>query len=390
MCSGGDAGTRARALAENLIANVDEPYDLAGRRQIVAMSFGIAEAEASDEEPLAVLQRADTALYASKANGGNRLASFEPGMAAGLAKRQNLESELWEAFERRDFELYYQPQVDLSDERLTGFEALLRWHHPRLGFISPAEFVPVAEASGLIQRLGAWVLEEACATAAAWPPSIKLAVNVSPVQFARGDLVTTIAHALARSGLPAERLELEITESVLLQENHGVRRTIDAVRGMGVNFALDDFGTGYSSLTYIHKFPISKIKIDRSFVSEIPLSQEAAAIISAVAALARSLDIRRTPKASRPARSWSCCGSSAAPKVRATSSANRSRPRPPQSLSSRSARCRAPRTGLEPRSLRRLRGDGAKCSAVLRNKRRETETILPEERNNAETAEAHF
>ncbi len=292
VCSGGDAGARARALAENLIANVDEPYDLSGRRQIVAMSFGIAEAEAADEDPLAVLKRADTALYAAKANGGNRLACFDPKMAVGLAKRQNLESELWEAFERRDFELYYQPQVDLCDERLTGFEALLRWNHPRLGFISPAEFVPIAEASGLIQRLGAWVLEEACATAAAWPPTIKLAVNVSPVQFARGDLVRTIEHALTRSGLPAERLELEITESVLLHENQGVRRTIDEVLGMGVNFALDDFGTGYSSLTYIHKFPIAKIKIDRSFVSEIPLSQEAAAIVSAVAALARSLDIR--------------------------------------------------------------------------------------------------
>ncbi len=292
VCSGGDAGARARALAESLIANVDEPYDLSGRRQIVAMTFGIAEAETSDDNPLAVLQRADTALYAAKANGGSSLACFEPGMATGLAKRQDLESELWEAFERRDFELYYQPQVDLADERLTGFEALLRWRHPRLGFVSPAEFIPIAEASGLIQRLGAWVLEEACATAATWPDSIELAVNVSPVQLARGDLVRTVAQALARSGLSAERLELEITESVFLQENHGVRATIDELRGMGVRFALDDFGTGYSSLNYIHNFPIAKIKIDRAFVSEIPLSKEAAAIVSAVAALARSLDIR--------------------------------------------------------------------------------------------------
>ena len=291
VCSGGDAGERARALAERLIASVEEPHELSGRRQIVAMSFGIAEAQAGDDA-LTVLQRADTALYAAKANGGNSVSNFEPSMASGLAKRQNLESDLWEAFERRDFELYFQPQVNLGDEHLTGFEALLRWRHPDLGFVSPAEFIPIAEASGLIQRLGAWVLQEACAAASAWPAPITVAVNVSPVQLARGDLVRTVAQALARSGLSPERLELEITESVLLHENHGVRTRIDELRSMGVRIALDDFGTGYSSLNYIQRFPISKIKIDRSFVSEIPLSKEAAAIVSAVAALARSLDIR--------------------------------------------------------------------------------------------------
>jgi diguanylate cyclase (GGDEF)-like protein/PAS domain S-box-containing protein len=292
ICAGGNVGTRARTLAEDLIAQVGEPYDLSGHRQAVALSFGLAVAEPEGADSLNLLQRADTALAIAKANGGNSLVSFDPGMAAGLRKRQNLETHLWEAFEREEFEVHYQPQVDLADERIVGFEALLRWRHPLLGYVPPTEFIPIAEATGLILKLGAWVLEEACMTAATWPHPIALAVNVSPVQLARGDLVRTVAKALARSGLPADRLGLEITESVLLQENCGVRTAIDELLGMGVRFALDDFGTGYSSLTYIHKFPIAKVKIDRSFVSEIVMSQEAAAIVRAVAALTRSLDIR--------------------------------------------------------------------------------------------------
>ena len=292
VCAGGDAMARAHDLAASLIANVGEPYDLDGGRQVVAASFGIAAAETHDDDPLGVLKRADTALSAAKASGGNTLACFDPSMAAAMRKRQNLETELWGAFERGDFELYYQPQVDLGDESLVGFEALLRWRHPQLGFISPADFIPVAEASGLIQRLGAWVLEEACATAASWPDPIKIAVNVSSIQFARGDFTRTVARVLAHSGLSAERLELEITESVLLEESHVVRTTIEELRDAGVRFALDDFGTGYSSLNYIRKFPIAKIKIDRTFVSEILLNQESASIVSAVATLAQNLDIR--------------------------------------------------------------------------------------------------
>ncbi len=292
VCTGGDAMARARDLAANLRASVGEPYDLPGGRQIVTSSFGIAVAEADDDDPLSVLKRADTALSAAKASGGNALTCFDPSMAAALRKRQHLETELWKAFERRDFELYYQPQIDLADESLVGFEALLRWRHPQLGFVSPADFIPIAEASGLIQRLGAWVLEEACETAASWPAPLKVAVNVSSIQFARGDFAKTVARALESSGLPVERLELEITELVILEEDHIVRATIEELRGMGVSFALDDFGTGYSSLNYIRKFPIGKIKIDRSFVSDMPLNHELAAIVSAVAALARSLDIR--------------------------------------------------------------------------------------------------
>ncbi len=292
VCSGGDAPARASELATALIANLGEPYDLGGRRQVVTASFGIAVAGMDDGDPLGVLKHADTALSVAKASGGNTLARFDPSMMAALRKRQDLETELWGAFERRDFELYYQPQVDLGDERLVGFEALLRWRHPQRGFVSPAEFIPVAEASGLIQKLGAWVLEEACATAASWPDPIKIAVNVSSIQFARGDFVRTVERALADSGLPAARLELEMTESVILEESHFVRTAIKELCDMGVSFALDDFGTGYSSLSYIRRFPIAKIKIDRSFVSEMPLNQELAAIVSAVAALARSLDIR--------------------------------------------------------------------------------------------------
>ncbi len=292
VCYGDTAEARAVAFAENLIAAVGKPYDLLGHRQIIGISFGIAMPADTESDPLIVLKQADTALYAAKANGGNTISFFEPGLESGLHERRELELELWEAFEERAFEIYYQPQVDLSDGHLTGFEALLRWPRADGSFISPAEFIPVAEASGLIQRLGAWVLEEACRTAAAWPLPLTLAVNVSPIQFVRGDLARTIADALARSGLPASRLELEITESVLLQQSGLVRKALHQLREMGVTFALDDFGTGYSSLNYIRKFPIAKIKIDRSFIAEIPLSRESAAIISAVGALARSLDIR--------------------------------------------------------------------------------------------------
>jgi EAL domain-containing protein (putative c-di-GMP-specific phosphodiesterase class I) len=171
-------------------------------------------------------------------------------------------------------------------------EALLRWHHPQRGFVSPAEFIPVAEEIGLMEALGTWVLRQACSDVAGWPRAIKLAVNVSPVQFVRSDIVVAVRDALASSGLPAGQLELEITESLFIQENKSIRSTMDELGRSGIQFALDDFGTGYSSLSYIRKFPIGKIKIDRSFVSGIPHDQEAIAIVQAVVALASNLGIR--------------------------------------------------------------------------------------------------
>ena len=170
--------------------------------------------------------------------------------------------------------MYYQPQVDLADRRFIGVEALLRWCHPERGYVSPMEFVPVAEAVGLIEPLGGWILQQACKEVARWPGAIKLAVNVSPVQFVRGDLVKVVTEALVSSGLPPARLSLEITESLFLQENRSVGEIIDRLRALGVSFAIDDFGTGYSSLSYMRKFPVQKIKIDQSFVRELPHDRE--------------------------------------------------------------------------------------------------------------------
>ena len=292
IIAGRDAEARAAVLASRLVTGMSVPHNLDGHRLVVAISVGIASAEPGDVEALATLKRADIALYRAKSNGGNSSVFFEPAMIAGLAARQTLEVELWDAFENGEFEVYYQPEIDLRDERIVGAEALLRWNHPTRGLVSPGEFIPVVEAIGLMEPLGRWVLAEACRTAVAWPGKLRLAVNVSAVQFTRGDLVEAVGSALATSGLPADRLDLEITESLFLQENRTIAATITHIGALGVSFVLDDFGTGYSSLAYIRKFPIDKIKIDRSFVTEIPMNPESVAIVRAVAALADSLGLR--------------------------------------------------------------------------------------------------
>jgi EAL domain-containing protein (putative c-di-GMP-specific phosphodiesterase class I) len=257
------------------------------------MSIGIAFAIAGDTtDPLACLKRADTALYRAKANGGNCFTVFESSMIAGLEARQRLEMEVWEAFEHGQFEVVYQPQVNLTDGRIIGAEALLRWRHPERGFIPPSEFIPVIEAIGLMEPAGRFVLERACTAAVAWPEDVTVAVNVSSVQFARDDLVAVVASVLERTGLPAPRLELEITESLFVNETQALATTLAEIRAMGVGFALDDFGTGYSSLSYIRKFPIDKIKIDRSFVTGLPHDHGSVAIVRAVAAMADSLGLR--------------------------------------------------------------------------------------------------
>jgi EAL domain-containing protein (putative c-di-GMP-specific phosphodiesterase class I) len=248
--------------------------------------------EASDRDVAAVMKNADAALDRAKREGGNASHFFSSAMDVELQRRHRLEVELWDALARGEFEAFYQPQFDLRSNTWVGVEALLRWRHPERGYVSPAEFIPVAEEIGLMEALGTFVLHAACAEVARWPGAIKLAVNVSPVQFTRGNLAEEVARALAESGLPPERLELEITESLFLEENGPLRATMDEILARGVSFALDDFGTGYSSLSYLRKFPIGKIKIDRSFVTGLPHDREAVSIIQAVVGLAGDLGIR--------------------------------------------------------------------------------------------------
>jgi len=256
------------------------------------MSVGIATAGVGEADALVPLKQADTALFRAKEKGGNCHVVFDAAMVGGLEARQQLEVELWDAFEKGEFDVFYQPQVRLDTGRIIGAEALLRWRHPERGFVPPVEFIPVIEAIGLMEPAGRLVLAKACTAAARWPADITLAVNVSSVQFTRDDLVAAVGGALAESGLAGSRLELEITESLFLHENQALITTMDRIRDMGVRFALDDFGVGYSSLSYINRFPIDKIKIDRSFIVGIPHDHGSVAIVRAVAAMAESLGIR--------------------------------------------------------------------------------------------------
>lgn len=292
ICVGPASREDLAELAARLIARLSRPYDINGHRLAVGASVGIRMLAAGDRDLAAIVKNADTALYRAKRDGGGTTQFFSESMDVELQLRHRLEAELWDALARKEFQVFYQPQFDLRTGAWTGVEALLRWRHPQRGYVSPAEFIPVAEEIGLMEPLGNWVLHQACAEVAQWSSRIKLAVNVSPVQFMRSDLVREVEKALAVSGLPAEQLELEITESLFIQESDPIRRSMDELVTRGIGFALDDFGTGYSSLSYIRKFPIGKIKIDRSFVSGLPHDREAVSIVQAVLALASNLGIR--------------------------------------------------------------------------------------------------
>jgi predicted signal transduction protein with EAL and GGDEF domain len=271
---------------------LNEPFGIDGHQVVAGASVGIALAPEDGDDPDRLLKAADLALYRAKAEGRGTFRAFEPEMDRHAQARRAMELDLRRALVMGEFEVHYQPLLDLRTDRVSGFEALLRWNHPERGRVPPAEFVPVAEEIGLIEPLGEWVLQQACRDVAGWPRRLKLAVNVSPVQFTRRNLVEQVEKALARSGLPATQLDLEITESLFLQEHNEVLATMDALRARGIGFALDDFGTGYSSLSYVRRFPITKIKIDRSFVSGIPHDPEAVAIIQAVIAIATNLGLR--------------------------------------------------------------------------------------------------
>jgi len=284
----------ARSLAGRLVEAISAPYEIDGHQIVIGVSIGISLSPQDGSDPDELLKNADLALYRAKADGRGTYRFFETGMDARAQARRLLEMDLRAALQRDEFQPYYQPIRDVASGRVVAFEALLRWNHPQRGLIAPINFIPLAEETGLIVQLGEFMLRSACADAATWPDDIDVAVNLSPVQFKNPNLIASVTEALTASGLAARRLELEITESVLLQNSEATLTTLHELRAMGVRISLDDFGTGYSSLSYLRSFPFDKIKIDRSFVSELATREDSMAIIRAVTGLGRSLGIVTT------------------------------------------------------------------------------------------------
>jgi diguanylate cyclase (GGDEF)-like protein/PAS domain S-box-containing protein len=293
LCGSDDANP-AVLLASRIVEEISAPYDVGGHQLVIGVSVGISLAPDDGRNPDELLKKADLALYRAKADGRGTYRFFEAGMDARAQARRLLELDMRAALPRGEFEMHYQPIRDVAAETIVACEALVRWRHPMRGLIPPGNFIPLAEETGLIIQIGEWVLRTACRDAAAWPNDIGVAVNLSPVQFKNPNLVLQVMNALAQSGLPAHRLELEITESVLLQNSEATLSTLYALRGNGVRISLDDFGTGYSSLSYLRSFPFDKIKIDRSFVEDVTSREDSLAIVRAVAGLGRSLGIATT------------------------------------------------------------------------------------------------
>jgi diguanylate cyclase (GGDEF)-like protein len=284
----------ANALALRATEVLNAPYDLGGTQAVVGASIGIAispgDASSSDE----LLKCADMALYGAKADGRGACRFFEPAMNARVKARHRLEVDLRAAIAGKQFEMFYQPILSIGSNEVVAFEALIRWRHPDRGMVSPGEFIPVAEETGLIIPLGEWILKQACADALSWPRNVRLAINLSPVQFRSPDLVQTVFSALAAKHLEPGRLELEITETALLQDNEAVLEKLHQLKAHGVQISMDDFGTGYSSLSYLRSFPFDKIKIDQSFVRGLGKREDSLAIARAVIGLGRNLGMTTT------------------------------------------------------------------------------------------------
>lgn len=311
---GEDAVHNAGLIAQRLLECFQEPCAVDGLNLQLGCSLGIVLAPEHSDNPETLLKFADMALYAAKAAGRNTFQFYQPGMALTAQRRLNILNDMRRALEaipplralsggiktnfhwpdilpRSQFELFFQPQVSLENDRILGFEALMRWHHPERGMIPPVEFIPIAEESNMIIPLGVWVLMEACRIAAQWPDDWRIAVNISASQFSHGNLVQLVERALSQSGLAAERLELEITESLLIQDAQSTRKILRELQQLGVRVALDDFGTGYSSLAYLRNFPLTQLKIDRSFVAALTQDASARAIVGAIIQLSRALDL---------------------------------------------------------------------------------------------------
>jgi diguanylate cyclase (GGDEF)-like protein len=281
-------------LAARLIDAVGAPYLIADQQVVIGVSVGIALAPADGDRPDTLMKNADLALYRAKADGGGVSRFFQVEMDARMRARRAIELDLRKAIVNRELEVEYQPIFDVKTRQITSCEALVRWNHPERGVIPPLEFIPVAEATGIIVPLGEWTIRQACADAAQWPEHVTVAVNVSPAQFKSRDFVPTVVEALKSSGLTPDRLELEITELVLIQETEGVFAILHQLRDLGIRIAMDDFGTGYSSLGYLRAFPFDKIKIDESFIRDLPNKEDSLAIVRAVVGLSSSLGIKTT------------------------------------------------------------------------------------------------
>ncbi len=281
-------------LASRIIETVGAPYQFDGQQIMVGASVGIALAPADGTDPDQLIKNADLALYRCKADGGSVYRFFEAEMDARMRERSALELDLRKAIMNGEFTLNYQAVVNIETGKVTVCEALIRWHHAERGWVAPMDFIPIAEETGLIVPIGEWVLNQACAEAAHWPDGVVVAVNVSPAQFKSADFVRVIAIALAKSRLPASRLEIEITELVLMQDNELALASLHRIKELGVSIAMDDFGTGYSSLGYLRSFPFDRIKIDQSFIRDLSKDKESLAILRAVVGLGRSLGIVTT------------------------------------------------------------------------------------------------
>ena len=289
-----DSPRDAAVIAERMVKSVAEPMQAGGHQVMIGTSIGIAMAPGDGEDAETLLKNADTALYRAKSEGRGNYHFFEKGMDEALQHRRMLEQGLKVALARGEFRLVYQPLIDLKANRICCLEALLRWDHPERGLIPPLEFIPVAEETGVITAIGEWVLREACKAAAAWPEHVRIAVNLSPVQFKNRGLVDHVVAALREAKLAPSRLELEITESLLLADTDLTLQTLHRLRALGVRISMDDFGTGYSSLSYLRSFPFDKIKIDRSFMQGLTPQEDSVAIIKAVIGLGRSLGMSTT------------------------------------------------------------------------------------------------
>jgi diguanylate cyclase (GGDEF)-like protein len=289
-----DPADGAAALAATVVRLITRPHEVDGHELVTGVSIGIAVAPLDGSVPEQLLQRADLAMYRAKQDGRGSFRFFEPAMDAEEQARRQIELDLRSAVTHGQFAVHYQPFMNVATGEVTGVEALVRWNHPTRGLLMPARFISLAEETGLIVPLGEWVLRKACSDAAHWPANVKIAVNLSPVQFASGSLVTTVVQALAASGLRPDRLELEITESVLLARTDANLAILNQLRQLGVCIVMDDFGTGYSSLSCLHQFRFDKVKIDQMFVRNLPRTDDSRAIVRAVTGIGSSLGMSTT------------------------------------------------------------------------------------------------
>ncbi len=282
-------------IVRKLLESFREPFQAGGHTLFASVSIGIALAPDDGETFESLLQKSETAMYKAKEMGRNTYCFYTNRMNADMAEQLKLQSDLLQAVDQDEFILYYQPQIDLVNGRIIGAEALIRWHHPQMGMVPPMKFIPMAESSGAIVRIGQWVIKEACRQASLWHQrgiDITIAVNISPIQFKRGNLEGVVREALEKTGLSPCHLELEVTESTMMHDTENTLRTVQSLREIGVQFSIDDFGTGYSSLSYLKRFAVNKLKIDQSFVRDILKDQEDAIIVKTIIQMAKSLNLK--------------------------------------------------------------------------------------------------